>query len=108
MFVLEELLGESVINGDKEDVAISKFAGEVKINGIYFSGHWCPPCRTFTPELIKFYKDMKAGPKGDSLEIVFVSSDRDQEAFDDYFKEMPWFAMPYEERERKVSTLQDI
>ena len=27
-----------------------------KVVGIYFSAHWCPPCRSFTPELIKTYK----------------------------------------------------
>ncbi len=26
------------------------------IIGIYFSAHWCPPCRGFTPILAKFYK----------------------------------------------------
>jgi uncharacterized protein with von Willebrand factor type A (vWA) domain len=29
------------------------------------------------------------------LDIVFVSSDDDQKAFDEYFKEMPWKALPY-------------
>ena len=23
---------------------------------IYFSAHWCPPCRTFTPVLKDFYE----------------------------------------------------
>merc|ERR1711865_980433 len=32
------------------------------------------------------------------FEIVFVSSDRDQEAFDSYYGEMPWLALPYAER----------
>jgi nucleoredoxin len=29
------------------------------------------------------------------LEIVFVSCDEDQDAFDEYFKEMPWKALPF-------------
>jgi nucleoredoxin len=29
------------------------------------------------------------------LDIVFVSCDRDQSAFDEYFKEMPWKALPF-------------
>ena len=35
------------------------------------------------------------------MEIVFVSSDRGEEAFNDYFAEMPWKALPFADRERK-------
>lgn len=35
-------------------------------------------------------------------EIVFVSSDRDNASFDTYFEEMPWLALPFEEREAKA------
>merc|ERR1712203_654164 len=35
------------------------------------------------------------------MKVVFVSSDRDQEAFDEYYKEMPWLALPYENRAAK-------
>lgn len=29
-----------------------------KIIGLYFSAHWCPPCRQFTPVLSTVYEDM--------------------------------------------------
>lgn len=65
--------------------------------GLYFSAHWCPPCRSFSPKLAEFYND---GLK-DKMEIIFVSSDRDEEAFNDYFKDMPWLALPYGKRQAK-------
>merc|ERR1712216_147840 len=69
-----------------------------KVFGLYFSAHWCPPCRGFTPQLAEWYKlHLKA--KG--LEIVFVSSDRDEAAFKDYFGEQPWLALDYADRKRK-------
>ena len=42
---------------------------------VYFSAHWCPPCRRFTPELVKVYDEWKAAEK--PVEVVFVSSDQD-------------------------------
>jgi nucleoredoxin len=71
--------------------------------GIYFSAHWCPPCRGFTPKLAEFYEN---GLK-DKMEIFFVSSDKDQKAFDEYFAEMPWQALPFERRKEK-SILSDM
>lgn len=65
--------------------------------GLYFSAHWCPPCRGFTPKLAKYYK----GGLKDKMEIIFVSSDRDQGSFDEYAKEMPWLALPFENRAAK-------
>lgn len=35
------------------------------------------------------------------MEIIFVSSDRDESAFNEYFGEMPWLALPYEKRSEK-------
>ena len=70
--------------------------------GVYFSAHWCPPCRGFTPVLAEFYKKW-VEEEGKSLEIVFVSSDRDQEAFDEYYNSMPWAALKFEFRDEKVN-----
>mmetsp|Transcript_235 Transcript_235/g.415 ORF Transcript_235/g.415 Transcript_235/m.415 type:complete len:378 (-) Transcript_235:262-1395(-) len=66
---------------------------------LYFSAHWCPPCRSFTPVLSKAYTKLKA--ERDDFELVFLSSDRDQASFDEYFEEMTFCALPYEEREAK-------
>ena len=70
---------------------------EGKPFGLYFSAHWCPPCRGFTPQLAQFYQD---GLK-DKMEIIFVSSDHDQSAFDAYSAEMPWLALPFSKRKEK-------
>ncbi|MGB1602242.1 MAG: thioredoxin-like domain-containing protein, partial [Promethearchaeia archaeon] len=31
---------------------------------------------------------------GKSIQLVFVSSDRDEAQFKEYFQEMPWLALP--------------
>jgi len=57
---------------------------------LYFSAHWCPPCRAFTPKLAYALRD--GHPQ---LKVVFISSDRDQASFDSYYGEMPWLALPF-------------
>ncbi len=59
--------------------------------GIYFSAHWCPPCRNFTPQLATFYNSVKEA--GKNFEIVFFSWDRSQQEFEEYFGTMPWTAI---------------
>jgi len=68
-----------------------------KVILVYFSAHWCPPCRGFTPVLADAYKKYSAG----DVEVVFVSSDRDEDSFSGYYSEMPWTAVPFADRERK-------
>lgn len=48
----------------------------------------CPPCKAFSPVLIDFYNTCK-----DDLEVIYISSDRDDKSFGDYFGKMPWVAM---------------
>lgn len=70
-----------------------------KTVAFYFSAHWCPPCRGFTPVLKKFYETVKA--KGENIEIVFVSGDRDEDAFKNYFQNEhgDWLAVKYGSQE---------
>jgi len=88
--------GKNLLTKDGE-----KPAAEVlkdKYVGIYFSAHWCPPCRGFTPALATAYTETY---KAKNLEIVFVSSDRDEAAFNEYYAEMPWTALPFADRDAK-------
>merc|ERR1712054_598115 len=87
----------TLVRNDGTEVPYSTLSG--KTIGIYFSAHWCPPCRGFTPELVKTYNKLKE--QGKEFEIIFVSSDRDEASFKEYFSEMPWLALPYSERDLK-------
>ena len=69
---------------------------------LYFSAHWCPPCRLLTPLLGQFYEGLRAeGIMGDKCEVVFVSSDRSEEQFKEYYATMPWGHLRFSEREEK-------
>lgn len=95
---LSNVLGEELVKGDGTTVKTSEIGAQVV--AIYFSAHWCPPCRSTTPLLVKWVAKMKA--LGKSVECVFVSSDRDQKSFDEYFGEMDGFlAMPFANRTLK-------
>ena len=63
---LTELLGETLTTkeGQKKTVDILENAGLILI---YFSAHWCPPCRNFTPTLIEFYNTLKNDGKNIEL-----------------------------------------
>lgn len=95
----QELFGESLHTSSKSGSCQTSTLTSKKRVGIYFSAHWCPPCRRFTPTLAAFY-DMVKEQNPDDLEIVFVSSDKGEAEFNEYFSEMPWLALPYQDRER--------
>ena len=87
---LADLLPENLLDSHGKEVSRNKLAG--KTVGFYFSAHWCPPCRTFTPSLVKFRDDNK-----DDFEIVFVSSDKSPQAQMGYMEEtsMKWLTLPH-------------
>ncbi|KAF0714818.1 hypothetical protein As57867_003659, partial [Aphanomyces stellatus] len=71
-----------------------------KYVGIYFSAHWCPPCRRFTPLLAESYQQFIDDDLKD-LAIVFVSWDEAGDDFDKYYGEMTFDALPFQNREQK-------
>ena len=86
----------------RTDVPVSSLKGEDKVLGLFFSAHWCPPCRVFTPNLTDWYTRLREGVAKDKLEIVYISLDKDEKTFDEYYDTMPWLALPYKYREREV------
>eukprot|EP01098_Paradermamoeba_levis_P004155 TRINITY_DN1802_c0_g1_i2.p1 TRINITY_DN1802_c0_g1~~TRINITY_DN1802_c0_g1_i2.p1 ORF type:complete len:444 (+),score=143.81 TRINITY_DN1802_c0_g1_i2:100-1332(+) len=95
---LVELLGASLLKGKKKIDTASLASHEVV--GLYFSAHWCPPCRGFTPKLAETYKQVTGD--GKKFEIVFISSDKDNASFEEYYGHMPWLALDFADRDRKA------
>ncbi|CAF1632899.1 unnamed protein product [Adineta ricciae] len=93
-----KLFDGHILNKEKEEIDLNDEKYKGKVFGFYFSAHWCPPCRLFTPKLIDFYKKYAEEKK---LEIIFLSSDNDQESFDEYYKEMPWLTLDFNEQDKK-------
>jgi len=85
---LGEFFGDKVVLADGSEVSTDTLAG--KTIGIYFSAHWCQPCREFTPILVKAYNEITAA--GKPFDLVFVSSDYTVEDMFNYMTEtkMPW------------------
>ena len=101
---MEELLGSQLLskNGLIPIEELSKF----KYVLLYFSAHWCPPCRGFTPKLSMFYDAVNEQNK--DLEVVFVSVDRTPEQFNEYYEEMDWLAVPFTESAKRGQLAQNF
>ncbi|KAJ9470929.1 putative nucleoredoxin 3 [Diplonema papillatum] len=96
MTFFEKVFGSQLLTkaGKKATTDVLSGKGHVLC---YFSAHWCPPCRRFTPEFAKVYTKTHAAK---NYEVVYVSLDRESSAFDEYYGEMPWTAIPYDSSER--------
>ena len=79
----------SLVRFDDEPLA------QKKLIALYFSAHWCGPCRKFTPQLVEFYN--RVAPQHPEFEIVFVSNDRSPSAMETYMRDaqMPWPAIDF-------------
>ena len=78
------------------DVAPDQLAS-TKMYAVYYSASWCGPCRRFTPDLVAAYPEIKA--KHPEFEIIFVSSDRDEDSMRHYMidDKMPWLGLRFKE-----------
>jgi nucleoredoxin len=92
MFDLKSL---NIINKDNQQFNLD----DKKIIGLYFSASWCPPCRKFTPVISTLYEDMIE--YYDDIEFVFISSDKSNIEFNEYWDKMSFPALSYEYRDKK-------
>ncbi|BAS84630.1 Os03g0405500, partial [Oryza sativa Japonica Group] len=89
-----------VLGKDGAKVPVSELVGKTVL--LYFSAKWCGPCRAFLPKLVDEYNKIKE--KHNDFEIIFISSDRDQSSYDEFFSGMPWLALPLgDERKQHLS-----
>jgi len=70
-----------------------------RYTALYFSAHWCGPCRAFTPQLVKWYQKIRI--KNPDFQLIFVSCDRSAADMLNYAREtqMPWPAVPFDQIE---------
>jgi thiol-disulfide isomerase/thioredoxin len=64
---------------------------------IYHAAAWCPHCETSTPDVVKWYDELRAA--GDkTIELVMLSADKSPAEFRKHLqdKKMNWLAVPME------------
>lgn len=92
---VKELKSITLVNSARKKASGASVLSNKKLIGLYFSAHWCGPCRAFTPKLVEFHS--KCRQKKFPVEIIFISSDNDEKEMMKYMKEakMKWPAVPY-------------
>jgi len=86
------MFSHQAVNKSGHNVNVQDF----DLVGLYFSAHWCPPCRGFTPKLAEAYNTWKS--QDNSIEIIFVSHDQDEGSQMNYYAMMPWARVPYNQQ----------
>ena len=96
--VIQELERAQLTDADgKKRDALHYLRGKQFI-GLYFSAHWCGPCRAFTPELVKFRNHCHKN--NIPFEVVFVSFDKSKKDMREYMRsmKMKWPAAPFDSK----------
>jgi len=82
---MDVLAGQTLTNKKSHQIKAEVALADIQVICYYFSAHWCPPCRGFTPVLADFYNELKEA--GAAIEVVFVSSDRSDADMKSYMQE---------------------
>jgi thiol-disulfide isomerase/thioredoxin len=90
--------GSLLRNVKDSPVSVAAALGGKEFVLLYASAHWCPPCRKYTPVLSQWYQSL--GPNK-TIEVVFLSADHDEKSFRDYYHQMPWLAIPFDDDGRE-------
>ena len=98
------IVGENIINKSKDVFATTDVITPGKVIGLYFSSSLCQE-RIFTPFLAEFFIRFRSKDEKQRLEIVYVSADENEDEFYSYFSEMPWYAVPFTDFQRRASKM---
>jgi nucleoredoxin len=88
--------GLKLLRKDGSTILATEALKDAEFVLVYFSAHWCPPCREFTPLLKQFYENHHEKKK---FEVVFMSLDKSEEEMLDYFREAhgDYYCLQYED-----------
>ena len=99
---MEDLVGDTIRKGNSTtEHETGPTLRRSKVIALYFAAHWAPPCRAFLETLLTFHLTANARHGAGCFEVILISDDRSQQAYEQHFAAMPWAALPYPERERK-------
>uniref|UniRef100_A0A914HD74 Thioredoxin domain-containing protein n=1 Tax=Globodera rostochiensis TaxID=31243 RepID=A0A914HD74_GLORO len=106
LFSGKKLLRNNPTNGEQCKIDWDVLAKGVK--GLFFGAKWCPPSKQMLAQLVELYTKIKSDHP--HFEIIFCSSDRSEESFNEHFSLMPWLALPYgnEKFNQKIAKAYDI
>ena len=98
---MDLISGQTLVKADGSKVQASTALTGKNVICLYFSAHWCPPCRGFTPVLKKFYDEVK----NSGVEIIFVSADQSHNDMISYMKESHGEVLIFSKNKSKKYTL---
>ena len=84
------------VNAERRRMFAAAFVmGAAAAIALYFSAHWCAPCRVFTPKLVEFYN--RIAPQHPEFEIVLVSYDKSPFGLETSMRDaqVPWPAINF-------------
>jgi nucleoredoxin len=90
--------GTLLKNLKDQPISLGEALGGKEFVLLYASAHWCGPCRQFTPNLASWYQSLGASR---TVEVVFLSADREERGFQTYFSSMPWLAVEFDDPARE-------
>ena len=94
MSTIIQMLGDTLWCPSSKETVKPEDVLSDKLILLYFSAHWCLPCRRFSPKLKEFYNSHQAPH---DFEVVFLSMDKSQSEYDQYTADMPWYCLPQDE-----------
>ena len=94
---ISKLVGDSVFDAERTRKRTVELEGPGRVVGLYFSAYWCPPCRAFTPDLIKWWKNVTEEDKK-VISIILCCSDPDVKIYRTYAAALPagMYHIPWE------------